>query len=65
MDGTGHGYSTNKGEGLLKTTTWGTLIALSLVAAAFGLKGSFSSSPLDSAALQAQARQDSAPLQPV
>src|SRR5262249_25675929 len=63
MHRTGPGNATKNGEGLLKTTTWGTLIALSLLAAAFGFKGSFSSSPDESAALQAQAPQESAPLE--
>src|SRR5215469_6314637 len=63
MDRTAHGNPTKNGEGLLKTTTWGTLIALSLLAAAFGFRSSFSSSPDGSAALQAEARQESAPLQ--
>src|SRR5215472_11693027 len=63
MDRTGHRNPTKNNEGLLKTTTWGTLIALSLLAAAFGFRSSFYSSPNDSATLEAEARQDSAPLQ--
>src|SRR5215469_11467590 len=63
MDRTAHGNPTRNREGLLKTTTWGTLIALSLFAAAFGFRGSSSSSPSDPATLQAEARQESAPLQ--
>src|SRR5690349_12757015 len=48
-------------DGLLKTTTWGTLIALSLLAATLGFKGSFSSSPDNSATLQAEAHLESVP----
>src|SRR5215467_8998493 len=45
-------------DGLLKTTTWGALIGLSLLAAAFGFRGSFYSSHSDSTA-QIEARLDS------
>ena len=48
MDGTGKTNSTKSGDGLLKTTTWGALIALSLLAVALGFRYSFSSSQSES-----------------
>src|SRR5215472_4312506 len=48
MNGTGRSNAVKNSDSFLKTTTWGALIALSLVAAAFGFRGSFSSSRSDS-----------------
>src|SRR5262249_22077915 len=45
-------------NGLLKTTTWGSLIGLSLLAAAFGFRGTLSSSHGDSTE-QTEARLES------
>src|SRR5215471_17473870 len=39
MEGTSNKNRSKSSEGLLKTTTWGTLIALSLLAAAWGFSG--------------------------
>src|SRR5215470_10649817 len=44
--------------GLFRTSSWGALIVLSLLAAAFGFRGSFSSSHIDSTA-QTEARLES------
>src|SRR5262252_9177049 len=48
INGTGRSNAAKSSDSFLKTTTWGALIALSLLAAAFGLRGSFSSSDIDS-----------------
>src|SRR5215467_8737159 len=48
MDATGRNNPAKNSDSFLKTTTWGALIALSLLAAAFGFRGSFSSSHSDS-----------------
>src|SRR5262245_42766039 len=44
MDATGRNNPAKSSDSFLKTTTWGSLIALSLLAAAFGFRSSFSSS---------------------
>src|SRR5215467_674324 len=48
MDGTGRSNAAKNSDSFLKTSTWGALIALSLLAAALGFRGSFSSSRSDS-----------------
>src|SRR5215475_7199931 len=44
MESTGNSNRASKSSGFLKTTTWGTLIAASVLAAAWGFNGHFAGS---------------------
>src|SRR5215467_10431032 len=44
MESTGNSNRASKSSGFLKTTTWGTLIAASVLAAAWGFSGQFAGS---------------------
>src|SRR5215471_16132160 len=61
MNGTGRSNAAKSSDSFLKTTTWGCLIALSILSAAFGFRGSFSSSDSGSKE-QTEARLESPPL---
>src|SRR5215831_13720406 len=61
MDATGRNNPAKNSDSFLKTTTWGSPIALSLLAAAFGFRGSFSNSESGSKE-QTEARLESPPL---
>ena len=61
MDATGRNNPAKNSDSFLKTTTWGSLIALSILAAAFGFRGSFSNSDSGSKE-QTEARLESPPL---